>query len=134
MNPYYPLVAERAAHRCEYCHAPELIFNVPFEVDHIIPISKGGSDDPSNLALSCRACNLRKSNLVTAVDPTTETTTPLFNPRQHEWIEHFQPQQESPFRIIGKTEIGRATIEQLRMNAPLQLVARSQWIMLGIFP
>jgi 5-methylcytosine-specific restriction endonuclease McrA len=50
MNPYYPLVAERAAHRCEYCHAPELIFNVPFEVDHIIPISKGGSDDPSNLA------------------------------------------------------------------------------------
>jgi molybdenum cofactor biosynthesis enzyme MoaA len=27
MNPYYNLVADRANHRCEYCHAPELIFN-----------------------------------------------------------------------------------------------------------
>ena len=31
MNPHYPLVAERAGHRCEYCHAPEVIFNFPFE-------------------------------------------------------------------------------------------------------
>jgi hypothetical protein len=27
MNPLYFLVAERAYHRCEYCHAPESIFN-----------------------------------------------------------------------------------------------------------
>lgn len=28
MNPFYTLVADRAAHRCEYCHAPELVFNL----------------------------------------------------------------------------------------------------------
>lgn len=39
MNPNYPPVAERAGHRCEYCHAPEAIFNVLFEVEHIIPLA-----------------------------------------------------------------------------------------------
>jgi hypothetical protein len=34
MNSFYTLVADRAAHRCEYCHAPELVFNFPFEVEH----------------------------------------------------------------------------------------------------
>src|SRR5262249_45421276 len=50
----YPSIAGRAGHRCEYCRAPEAIFNFPFEVEHIIPVSRGGSDDPSNLAPSCR--------------------------------------------------------------------------------
>jgi len=35
MNRHYAGVAERAGHRCEYCHAPEAIFNLPFEVEHI---------------------------------------------------------------------------------------------------
>ncbi len=26
MNPYYTAIAQRANHRCEYCHAPELLF------------------------------------------------------------------------------------------------------------
>ena len=36
MSPRYALVAARAKHRCEYCHAPEAIFNFPFEVEHIL--------------------------------------------------------------------------------------------------
>lgn len=41
MNPYYTLVADRAAHRCEYCRAPEIVFNFPFEVEHILPLYRG---------------------------------------------------------------------------------------------
>jgi hypothetical protein len=134
VNPHYPVVAERAAHRCEYCHAPEVVFNVPFEVDHVIPVSKEGRDEFDNLALACRSCNLWKSDVVTAVDPETQAAIPLFNPRQQSWQDHFEPQSDPPFRLIGKTPTGRATIVQLHMNTPLQLVARSQWIMLGIFP
>ena len=45
MNPHYPEVSHRAAHRCEYCHAPEAIFNFPFEVEYVIPICNEGIDD-----------------------------------------------------------------------------------------
>jgi len=38
MNPFYPLVTQRAGQRCENCHAPEAIFNFPFEIEHIIPV------------------------------------------------------------------------------------------------
>lgn len=37
MNSRYALVSARAGHRCEYCHAPEAIFNFPFEVEHALP-------------------------------------------------------------------------------------------------
>ncbi|MBV6714866.1 HNH endonuclease [Paenibacillus chitinolyticus] len=33
-----------------------------FEIDHIVPISFYGSNDPSNLQILCRDCNLKKSN------------------------------------------------------------------------
>ncbi len=45
MNRLYPLVAQRAGHRCEYCRAPEEIFSFPFEVEHINPKSRKGPDD-----------------------------------------------------------------------------------------
>lgn len=62
MNSNYPQVAARAEHRCEYCHAPEIVFHFPFEVEHVIPTSKGRDDNAQNLALACRSCNLYKSN------------------------------------------------------------------------
>ena len=71
MNPHYPSVARRAGHRCEYCCAPEAIFNFPFEVEHIVPPQRGGGGDESNLALSCRSCNLFKTDQTEAIDPDT---------------------------------------------------------------
>lgn len=134
MNPNYPLVAERAGHRCEYCHAPEAIFNVPFEVDHIVPLAKGGLEESANWAPACRACNLWKSDAVDGPDSLTNQRVPLFNPRELSWEDHFEVRGEPSFRLEGKTPTGRATIEQLQMNTSLQLVARVQWVALGLFP
>ncbi len=69
MNPHYHAVGTRAEHRCEYCHAPEAIFNFPFEVEHIVPPDRDGTEDEENFALACRACNLFKSNHVEAAVP-----------------------------------------------------------------
>lgn len=42
MNPHYPFVADRAGHVCEYCRAPEVVFNFQFEVEHAMPQSRDG--------------------------------------------------------------------------------------------
>ena len=89
MNPHYPLVALRARHACEYCHAPEIVFNLPFEVEHILPRAHGGESTEENLALSCRSCNLYKSDYVSAMDEETRQEVKLFHPRLDVWQEHF---------------------------------------------
>src|SRR6266571_2364350 len=43
-------------YRCAYCGKQ----NVPFELDHIVPRSRHGSDRVSNLALACHDCNQAK--------------------------------------------------------------------------
>jgi 5-methylcytosine-specific restriction endonuclease McrA len=43
---------------CAYCSGKE----VPLEVEHIIPKSRGGTDRVSNLTLSCRTCNVKKGD------------------------------------------------------------------------
>jgi hypothetical protein len=133
MNSHYGWVAERAGHRCEYCQAPEAIFNFAFEVEHILPPGRGGSDDGSNQALSCRCCNLFKSDHVEGVDPQTGKTVVLFNPRDQTWEEHFGVDSASG-SLIGLTPAGRATIDRLEMNRPTQVFARKQWIRLKLFP
>lgn len=132
MNPAYAAVARRAEHRCEYCHAPEVVFNFPLEVEHIVPPQRGGSDELDNLALACRACNLFKSDSLTAIDPVTAASVRLFDPRTDSWAEHFSASNTG--EILGQTEIGRATVERLRFNAALQVAARLVWMRLALFP
>lgn len=132
MNPKYPFVATRAKHVCEYCHAPEVVFNLPFEVEHIIPVSRDGSDEEDNLALSCRSCNLYKSNLVSGFDEETQSEVALFNPRRDVWKEHFVVNKNTG-ELNGLTAAGRVTTFRLRINRAAQLAARIQWLRLGLF-
>jgi HNH endonuclease len=133
MNRHYAQVAQRANHRCEYCRAPEVIFNFPFEVEHIVPAVHGGQEDESNLALACRSCNLFKADRLTAHDEATGEDAPLFHPRHHRWQEHFEFDRESA-EIRGITAVGRVTVKGLQMNSSLQLAARRQWARLDLFP
>jgi hypothetical protein len=131
MNPFYPLVSARARHACEYCRAPEVVFNLPFEVEHIWPQARGGETMEDNLALSCRSCNLYKSDYVSAVDELTQQEAKLFNPRRDAWLEHFSIIAETG-EIEGLSASGRATVSRLRINSPAQVEARKRWLLLGL--
>ncbi len=133
MNLRYALVSARAEHRCEYCHAPEAIFNFPFEVEHVIPPGQAGSDTDENWALACRSCNLFKSDGLDGTDSETGKTVALFHPRHDVWEENFAAVVEEG-TVIGLTPTGRATVARLRMNSPTQRFARQQWHRLGLFP
>jgi hypothetical protein len=133
VNPRYPQVAARAGHRCEYCHAPESLFNFAFEVEHVTPAAAGGADAESNLALSCRSCNVHKSNRTQAIDPESLADVPLFDPRAARWDDHFRVDSETG-RILGLTASGRATVAALAVNSDSQVAARRQWSRLGLFP
>ena len=109
------------------------MFNFPFEVEHINPISEGGEDQESNLALSCRSCNLFKGTFVLAIDPQTNLSVDLFNPRRDVWHEHFEVHLETG-EIVGLTSRGRSTTVRLNMNSSAQISARRQWMRLGLFP
>jgi 5-methylcytosine-specific restriction endonuclease McrA len=51
--PLRDAVASRANHRCEYCQLLAQLRVGSFEVDHILPRSRGGLTDMANLAFAC---------------------------------------------------------------------------------
>lgn len=51
-------VFARDGYRCQVCQAPGGI--VELTVDHIVPVSAGGTNDQTNLQTLCRSCNSRK--------------------------------------------------------------------------
>lgn len=109
------LVRERGRYLCEYCHASEKWQYVRFTVDHVVPLSLGGTNDLENLAIACFHCNRRKTNRLSVTDPQSGSEVPLFNPRQHRWQDHFIWSADGLF-IVGLTTIARITIETLALN------------------
>lgn len=68
-------VLEKYKFRCSYCGA-SAADGVSLEVDHIIPISKGGSNELSNLQILCKACNVGKSDRIIRTDSGTGSVQP----------------------------------------------------------
>jgi len=54
-------VLARSGHKCVYCGrgAPE----VRLTIDHVVAVSRGGSNDESNLCAACEQCNAGKADL-----------------------------------------------------------------------
>jgi hypothetical protein len=121
-------VIARALERCEYCGLSQLGQQAVFHVDHIIPRIANGPTTVENLALACVSCSLRKGARQSAIDPQTGREAALFNPRHHQWRDHFH---WAGLRLIGITPIGRATIAALRLNRPLALAIRAEEALRG---
>lgn len=48
-------VYSKTGGRCAYCGTEIALSDM--QVDHLIPISRGGADEPSNMLPACRSCN-----------------------------------------------------------------------------
>lgn len=57
-------ILERDGFRCMDCGKSPQTHGVTLEVDHRLPFSKGGSNDPSNLRTLCSDCNGGKSDRI----------------------------------------------------------------------
>ncbi len=124
-------VLQRAGNRCEYCQIPAELEHAPFQVDHIRAQKHRGPTNLDNLAWTCFPCNNHKSSNPAGFDPTTDEMQRLFNPRTDVWTEHFQ--WDGPF-LIGKTPIGRTTIEVLEVNLADRIAYRRELLKEGLYP
>lgn len=107
------LVRQRAGNCCEYCRLPQEVSELRFHVEHIIPRQHGGSDESENLALACPECNLHKGPNLTGIEQATGGLVRLFHPRRDQWREHFASEG---VLVVGKTDVGRTTVQLLDMN------------------
>ena len=112
---------------------PLILRLTPFDTEHVIPSSKGGSDELENLAFSCGGCNGYKSNRTTWFDPVDGNEVPLFNPRIDKWDTHFTWSDDSTL-VMGLTPTGRATILALKMNRNGLINLRSILTLVGEHP
>lgn len=103
-------VFKRDGFTCRYCgrKSPEVVL----EVDHIIPVAEGGSDDEMNLATSCWDCNRGKSAvpltaLMTGSDPHDRAIELLERERQLREYEEVLQQIEERVQIDLEVVLGR---------------------------
>lgn len=59
-------VLERDHHTCRYCGASAP--DVRLQIDHVVPVALGGSDEPKNLVTSCEACNSGKASTTPSLE------------------------------------------------------------------
>ena len=56
------VIACRDDFTCQFCG--DKTGNEGIEIDHLIPVSKGGSENEENLVVTCEKCNRNKSDLI----------------------------------------------------------------------
>lgn len=126
-------VFQRAGFECEYCRGPQELQSADLEVDHIWPKGKGGKATADNLCAACRKCNEYKHLQTEATDSKTGKRLPLYNPRNQRWNEHFKFSRDYTI-ILGKTAVGRATVQALNLNRYRAVLLRQLWRKAGWHP
>lgn len=126
-------VRKEARNRCGYCLTTEILCGMAMEFDHLLPHSIGGETVEENLWLACRRCNEFKGSQITALDLKTGKTILLFNPRFQIWSDHFKWNIDGS-EIIGTTPCGRVTVQTLKLNHEIIVLARRMWASVGWWP
>ncbi len=104
------MVKRRANYACEYCGVTEIETGGELTIDHFHPLSKGGTDDLSNLVYCCHRCNSHKSDYW----PGTLDAPSLWNPRQEPSEAHFLTLDSGEY--VPLSTVGAFTLNCLHLN------------------
>ncbi len=126
-------VREQAGDRCGYCRCAQRYVFGRLEIDHIVPMARGGTDDEDNLWLACWMCNRYKGAQTSAFDPQTGRAARLFNPRRQSWARHFTWSAAGTY-VVGRTATGRVTVAALQLNNIIAVLVRREWVSAGWHP
>jgi hypothetical protein len=106
---------------------------VTFEIDHIVPRFRGGMTTLENLCVCYPTCNRHKASRTHASDPETMERAPLFHPVRDVWDAHFE-WSEGATILVGRTPVGRTTVDALFINRSVMVELRRYWAAMGLHP
>lgn len=82
-------VLERDGYRCVYCGATAQ--TATLEIDHVIPLARGGTNDSTNLVTACRDCNNgKRASLIDLPDYVVVAPVAVpasLRPPRHGWLQ-----------------------------------------------
>lgn len=125
------LIVTRAGGRCENCQMHQSLQGATFHIEHVIPRTLGGASELNNVALACPSCNLHKADRISVPTGLSDEVVALFNPRLDSWNQHFE---WGDYILVGKSQIGRATILALDLNHERRIRIRQAEQLFGLFP
>jgi hypothetical protein len=96
-------VLKRDGFRCRYCGATPA--QAMLHVDHVVPVAKGGTNDPMNLVVACQPCNSGKG-AVSLDDPskTTKQTAAALREHAEQIMEYLAAQQKHSHAVSAVLE------------------------------
>ena len=105
--------------RCGYCGVSETQVGAQLTFDHFRPLSKGGTDEISNLVYACHACNHYKSDYWQESD-----LLRLLHPLTDDLRQHIHELGDCHLHPVSKS--GVIYIDQLQLNRPALIENRME--------
>jgi hypothetical protein len=121
------VIANRALYKCEYCLLPEKVSFYNFQIDHIVSLKHGGSNDVENLAYCCPDCNYFKGTDLGSIINDSALIR-FYNPRIDVLNGHFEIMNGI---ILPKSDIGKVIEQIFKFNDVDRLIFRRELIQLG---
>ena len=84
-------VLRRCNFACYYCGLPAAGGVVKLEIEHVIPVSRGGTNAQWNLVAACGPCNAGKSDLPIPQE--------IVQQIRREWVAYVSPRSDRPIII-----------------------------------
>lgn len=82
-----------------------------YEIDHIIPLSDGGSNDKSNLQALCLMCHRVKSNRASSIEKPKKEKKPKEQPKKEKQKIYYWPDDASSRPVCIRWKTGSDSLQ-----------------------